>query len=296
VTPAPSPSPTPVPIPFTLAWITDTQTLTMYESIGKAIVPMFRWVEESRGEYNTVALIHTGDLVENGANPKYWDRIHLGIDEIGTDLPLIPAAGNHDVAKSNTGYAVWRTQPFFARLAPERQYREGEGYYEVIEVGGESLVIVALGYLSCDEEGMAWARGVFDAHADSVGILAVHSYLSKSPYTSAIWTREGKRLREGVVDPCNNVRLVLCGHVHGTAIHEEWFDDDADGNAERLVTALRHNEQDRDTVGQVGWLRMLTFDPITRDLNVMTYSPFLDKHYTSKSREAEENFTLHNAF
>lgn len=294
--PTPTPSPTPEPTPFTIAWITDTQTLTMYESIMGAIVPMFRWVEQTRDEYDTVALIHTGDLVENGWNQRYWDRINPGIAEIGTDLPFIPAAGNHDVAKNRTSYEPWFAQPFMARLAPERCYRGGEGYYEVIDAGGMSLVIVALGYLSCDEEGMAWARDVFDAHADSFGILAVHSYLSKSPHSSAIWTHEGKRLHEDVVASCGNVRLILCGHVRGTARHDEFFDDDGDGTAERLVIALRHNEQDRRYPDQVGWLRMLTVDPMERSINVSTYSPFLDRTFTSKSKAADENFLIEGAF
>lgn len=295
-TPSLTPSPTPVPTPFTLAWITDTQTLTMYESIAAAIVPMFRWVEQTREEYNTVALVHTGDLVENGWNQKYWDRINLGIEEIGMDLPFIPTAGNHDVAKTEKSYEPWFEQPFMERLAPERCYRGGEGYYELIEAGGESIVIVALGYLSCDAEGMAWARDVFDAHKDSIGILAVHSYLSKSPHTSAIWTDQGGDLREHVVIPCENVRFVLCGHVHGTARHDESFDDDGDGKEDRLVIALRHNEQDRRYRDRVGWLRMLIFDPLARTLEVQTYSPFLDKHYTAESRAAGENFVIENAF
>jgi len=295
-TPSPTPTPTPVPTPFTIAWITDTQTLTMYESLAEAIVPMFRWVEQTREEYNTVALVHTGDLVENGWNQKYWDRINAGLAEIGTDLPFIPAAGNHDVAKTKKSYEPWTAQPFMERLLPEQCYRNGEGYYACMEAGGESLVIVSLGYLSCNEDGMAWAREVFDAHADSIGILAVHSYLSKSPYTAAIWTADGMRLRENVVSPCKNVRYVLCGHVRDSARHDEAFDDDGDGTEDRLVIALRHNEQDRRWPDQVGWLRMLTFDPIARSLTVNTYSPVLDRNYTVKDKIEEENFIIENAF
>jgi len=54
-----------------------------------------------------------------------------------------------------------------------------------------------------------------------------------------------------------------------------------------------YNFQDYDT--DCGQLRLLTFDPLSRDLSVMTYSPYRDRFYRDGYfHEAE--FVLENAF
>ena len=239
--------------------------------------------------------MHTGDIVENGWSDTYWSRISPAIDSLG-DIPFVPAAGNHDVAKKRGGYEPLQKQGFIQRQDPDCQYKDGAGYYVRFSAGGMDVLVLALGYLSIDEDGFAWARSVFDANPDCYGILAVHSYLSyMGPRTSTL-TPRGQRCRDGIVAQCKNVRLVLCGHVKEDARYEETFDDDGDGVAERLVTALRHNDQSAKRLTRIGFLRLLTFDPLARRITVTDYSPFLGKGRTNAYGTPVPPVVIENAF
>ena len=290
------PTPTPAPTPFSIAWITDTQTMTMYPSLAPALLPTFRWIAQSREEYNTQLLIHTGDFVENGWNPLHWERINPAIALLEGELPFLPVAGNHDVAKKVLSYEPYLAQPFIAWQAPERQYRGGEGYYERFTAGGTDFLVLGLGYLSVNEAGLAWAREVFRQNDDCVGILAVHSYLSYGSDRTSELTGHGALLRQEVVAPCGNVRMVLSGHVKGNALRIENFDDDGDGQAERQVVCMRHNYQQNRYPDQVGYLRMLIFDPVSRAVSVLTCAPAQGSFTAAPDRADEEHFTIENAF
>lgn len=214
----------------------------------------------------------------------------------GGNIPFVPAAGNHDVAKKRGGYEPLQKQGFIQRQDPDCQYKDGAGYYVRFSAGGMDVLVLALGYLSIDEDGFAWARSVFDANPDCYGILAVHSYLSyMGPRTSTL-TPRGQRCRDGIVAQCKNVRLVLCGHVKEDARYEETFDDDGDGVAERLVTALRHNDQSAKRLTRIGYLRLLTFDPLARRITVTDYSPFLGKGRTNAYGTPVPPVVIENAF
>lgn len=294
-TPVPTPVPTPEPTPFSIVWMSDTQTMSKSERLSAAIQPMFDWVVQNREAESIQLVVHTGDIVENGWNDTYWSRISPAIDSLG-DIPFVPAAGNHDVAKKRGGYEPLQKQGFIQRQDPDCQYKDGAGYYVRFSAGGMDVLVLALGYLSIDEDGFAWARSVFDANPDCYGILAVHSYLSyMGPRTSTL-TPRGQRCRDGIVAQCKNVRLVLCGHVKEDARYEETFDDDGDGVAERLVTALRHNDQSAKRLTRIGYLRLLTFDPLARRITVTDYSPFLGKGRTNAYGTPVPPVVIENAF
>ena len=68
--------------------------------------------------------------------------------------------------------------------------------------------------------------------------------------------------------PNPNVRLVLCGHVCGTGYRAEDIDDTGDGVPDRRVNAMLYNYQHYEL--ESGQIRLLTFDPVSHGLTVMT--------------------------
>ena len=115
-TPVPTPVPTPEPTPFSIVWMSDTQTMSKSERLSAAIQPMFDWVVQNREAERIQLVVHTGDIVENGWNDTYWSRISPAIDSLG-DIPFVPGAGNHDVAKKRGGYEPLQKQGFIQRHA-----------------------------------------------------------------------------------------------------------------------------------------------------------------------------------
>ena len=98
--------------------------------------------------------------------------------------------------------------------------------------------------------------------------------ISRRTRTLPSW---GKRCSNAWVKPNPNVRLVLCGHICGTAFRSDDLDDNGDGVPDRRVNAMLYDYQDH--VIDSGQVRVLTFDPASRGLTVLTYSPPLDRYF-----------------
>ncbi len=199
-TPVPTPEPTPEPTPFSIVWMSDTQTMSKSERLSAAIQPMFDWVVQNREAESIQLVVHTGDIVENGWNDTYWSRISPAIDSLG-DIPFVPAAGNHDVAKKRGGYEPLQKQGFIQRQDPDCQYKDGAGYYVRFSAGGMDVLVLALGYLSIDEDGFAWARSVFDANPDCYGTQLSVLHGAADKYADAQGTALPRRHR-GAVQKC----------------------------------------------------------------------------------------------
>lgn len=281
---------------FSIIWFSDTQSVAEKPNSAAYIPDWFRWIGDSRGMMNTVAVVHTGDLVENGWNPVYWERMNKGIDLIPDDIPFIASAGNHDVAKRDYDYTPWLAQPFVKRYLPQHTFNGGEGYYALPESNGTKLVIVAIGYNSITDEGLKWMRSVFDKYPDHFGIIVAHSVLSynKSDRSSSIYTASGKRIMDEVTALCPNVRIVLCGHVAGMSMKSEKYED-TDGN-ERNVYVLRYNYQDCSQLNRIGFLRVLKFTPMDDKVEIITYSPILDRYHNKGDDPKKEHFVLNGIF
>lgn len=290
-TPAPTltPSPSPAPTPFTLVWISDTQSYTYYNEYFYIFPQMMDWVSNNIERHNIVAMLHTGDVTENGWRDSCWVPIDEGLKKIEGKLPYLIVAGNHDLGSKLQEYGSYLQRNFVTQMDEQTKYQDGKGCYMTFEAGGTDFIVVGLGYDMLAQEDMDWACSVFDAHADHVGIFITHSYLGltgNSPH--------GKLLSNGIISKCKNVRLVMCGHYRGVLSTVETFDDDGDGVDERTVNVMRYNYQDTPQIP--GYLRTLTFDPTKRSISVSTYSPVLDDYVFDDSATELEQFILENGF
>ena len=90
-----------------------------------------------------------------------------------------------------------------------------------------------------------------------------------------------------------NVRLVLCGHYRGAVTRQQTYTD-ADGTT-RTVPYLMYNYQEDEEKG-LGYLRILTFDPVARTIDVRTYSPYQNDDNYDDGQPELDAFRLAAAF
>ena len=288
-TATPSPTPTPEPQPFSILWIPDTQNMTVDDYAP--IEAIADWAEEHAAAENIRYAVHTGDIVNSGLRDSSWERIAPSMQRIAAAVPLITAAGNHDIGRGNTGdysfYLRWR---FDAPLPEAQLFQGGRGSYALLDTDVGEFILAAIGAYP-NEESFAWLRETFAKYPERIGILVNHDYLRPS----GAHTSYGKMVYEQAVVPSKNVRFVLCGHNGGIAYRVDALDDDGDGTADRSVQQMMLNHQDDEK--RTGYVRILTFAP-DRSLTVDTYSPYVDDHdyYTKKPANGEESFILENAF
>ena len=287
--PTPAPTPTPEPQPFSILWIPDTQNMTVDDYAP--VAALADWTEAHAAEKNIRYAVHTGDIVNSGLRDSSWERIAPSMQRIAAAVPLMTAAGNHDIGRGNTGeysfYLKWR---FDTPLPEEQLFEGGRGSYALLDTDAGNFILVAIGAYP-NEDSFTWLREIFAAHPDRIGILINHDYLRPN----GVHTSYGRMMYEQAVVPSANVRFVLCGHNGGIGYRADELDDDGDGTADRTVHQMMVNHQDDEK--RTGYVRILTFTP-ERSLIVDTYSPYMDDHdyYTRPPSNGEESFTLENAF
>lgn len=293
--PAPSPiptavsTPTPTPGPsaetFSIVWTSDTQHYS--ELHPEYLTAMTQWTHDHQAEYNIKAFIHTGDMVNRAASTRQWGNIDAAFDLLGNDIPFLALAGNHDVGTDEIDY-----QYFLKHVAARYPYvsdfyQKGRGAYVELPMETRSFLLIGTGWAYKDAA-VAWLNKTIAKYSGHIVILAVHSYLN----TEGMLTDGGEILFEQVVKKNPNVRLVLSGHRDDIAFRTDAIDDNGDGLPDRTVYAQLYNYQEIKKDGGGGYFRLLTIDPINRNMQVKTYSPYFDDWKTGEA----EQFTVENVF
>ncbi|MCL2694815.1 MAG: metallophosphoesterase [Clostridiales bacterium] len=278
---SPASTATPIPTPFSLVVFPDTQVYT-YKS-NNVFEVMTQWAADTKEQYNTLAVLHVGDIVEERTDPLHWEKAAHAISLLKGHLPFYPVAGNHDVGWPRTvHYERYLAQDFCDARDPELLYKGGACWAQPLHAGGTDFLLLGIGW-QVDADYIPWAREILAAWPDRVVILVTHSFLTKGGRL----TEEGQLMERELLRDFPSVRLVLCGHAKGA---KRWAQTHEDGSQ---THALLFNVQKENARGLYrGYLRLLTFDPITRTLTVVTYSPFSDSYLRSDKNE----FVIENAF
>ena len=284
-TPSPTPTPTPEPTPFTLVWMSDTQNYTRNDP--EVFFAIRDWILDNREKENILFVAHTGDVVD-GFSPFMWGNAAEALVPILEVLPGMVVSGNHDISKSGSQY-YFLQQPYAQMVQKEGQiFQDGSAAYVTFRAAGMDFLVFGVGYeVVCTD----WMNEVISEHPDHVVITVLHKGLQET----GAFTKETRAIFLDVMPGCPNFRLILCGHQRGSMTRTEWFDDDGNGEPERSVTIMMYNFQDDRMKGK-GFLRLLRFDPMSRNIEVSTYSPWFDQWGYEKATEEENHFVLENAW
>ncbi len=292
-TATPLPTPTPAPTPYTIVWMSDTQEYaSTYPDIYNS---MMQYVADNIEKQNIVYLLHTGDLINNAYTDHDSLRAEAAFDLLPDTLPILTVCGNHDLKKTknefgyiaNADYSPYKNYIFDTDLDPAHWAENGVNHYALFSAGGADFLFLSIGY-GLEEQGVDWANEIIKQYPDRIAVVCTHSYMQPTWKLSG----PGKILYNGVVAPNASVRLVLCGHLPGAQRYARETDTDGDGETDRTVQEILFNYQYEPDGGH-GYLRLLTVDPVTGNVHVTTYSPWLDDY---DYREAKDTFDLPGLF
>ena len=277
-TPTPFVPPTPAE-PFSLIWFSDTQYYAYKRP--EIFQSMADWAVRMQEDYRTLAVVCTGDIVDNRKYQRHWDNADAAISKIRETMPFYCVAGNHDVGADAVDYTAYRQADFCS--APEQINFSEDGRCWVLPLPKQELLLCGIGWQN-DTEYASWFVSAVSEYPDYSAVLLVHSFLNDD----GTLTVNGKRVEKAVLSVCPTIRLVLCGHNDGST---RWTKTYPDGHT---VNALMYNFQDDKKYG-LGYARILMFNPGTRNLAVTTYSPFLDD-YNYYRDVGRDTFTLYDAW
>jgi hypothetical protein len=281
--------------PCTIVMLPDTQHYSRkYPDLFYAQTD---WVRRNRDKENIAFVTQVGDLV-NDRNKRMdeWDVAGKAMWALDGVVPWGVALGNHDYDDHGenrvaTGFLKqfgperFKNVPWYGGASPN-----GLNSYQLFSASGVDFIAFHL-EVEVPDPAIAWASGVLNRYPKRAAIVSTHSYL----YGQGGIGRRGRD--EKRTDNCNSAEetwnklvrrnpqifMVLCGHVQKTVEYHQVSINDA-GN--RVLEMLADYQKRKD--GGEGWLRLIRLVPASREIQVRTYSPVLDKFET----DADSEFTV----
>lgn len=280
---------------FSIIVLPDTQ---MYAEFNpEFFCAQTQWIVDHKDLLNIVFVQNTGDIVNNGAaDLKQWQVASDCFAKLEGQVPFGIVPGNHDVDKIGDRNATFKaynqTFPlsrFYLYPWYRGDYLENQNNYQVIHAGGEDLLFLNL-EVDPPDDVLEWANKVLQDNQDKRVIVTTHVFLNDKSGQRAdkVHFRTGNNTAEDIwqkiiAQNCN-VFMVWSGHFH-----------DADGenqlastnNCGRPVHQIVQDYQARDKGGE-GRLRIYTFSPEQKIIDVQSYSPVTDTFEV----DADSQFTL----
>ena len=302
---------TPTGSSFSIIVLPDTQYYSSNQSNGT--LAMFnsqtQWIVNNRSADKIAFVIGLGDIVQNGNNNgnfSEWINANSAVslldNPVTTGLPQgIPysfGVGNHDQGPSGDGSpddTAGYNQYFGASRYSGKSYYGGhygtdnDNHYELFSAGGMDFIVINIAYMDPGSDGaeltsvLDWANGLLQSNSTRRGIVASH-YLINEGF-NASWSDQGLATYNALSgNP--NLFLMLAGHWTPP---EGQRTDVSNGN--RVFTFL--SDYQEDGFGGDGWLRILTFVPSSNQIQVQTYSPFINQSENSPSGHFTVNYDMH---
>ena len=286
---------------FSVVVLPDTQYFCeeSHGGVAEMFYEQTQWIVENAELYDIRAVLHVGDLVNNGhQSVDEWLVGQSALETLEQRMPEYPwgipygiAIGNHDQAENSLpGETAFYNMYFGVDRFTGRDYYGGHfGEHNdasyLTFVSGELKFLAVffeydqpgepVGNDGPDPEVLAWARGVVAAHPDHLVIAVGHSCMpgtgpgSGVPTVDTPFSTQG-RIRWETLRGEPNLRLMVCGHVEDEGRR-------TDVAASTVHTLL--SDYQFDDFGGSGKLRLMTFDPGQGELEVRTYSPYFDQWY-----------------
>lgn len=231
-------------------------------------------------ERRTSMVVHAGDWV----NRPYLSQEYQWLETMTSaelleesNIPYMISWGNHDYAPAGERNDRLMLQRHFTMSRFERSLQgtpwefggshDIDNYYYKADISGARLLFLTVGFYSADKPtrpGLAWARQIIESHPDHTVVLATHSIVGKGV---GAWTNQ--HTLDALVDPHDNVRLVLGGHITGTGV--AWRQTEHPHGAWGILT----DHQGR-IYGGEGYYKHISVDMENKLMYVNTYSAWLD--------------------
>jgi len=290
---------------FSIVVLPDTQNYTdsSFGGAPKYFYDQTKWIRNNKDRLNIVMVAHVGDIVQDPDSRAQWEVADKAMKTIDNQVPYILCLGNHDIAddqSTKTGArntllndyfppSRFTENPLYGRNfgADKRAHfmepGKSDNYYLYFTGGGVKFLIIALEFKPRDKV-LAWAGKVAAAHPDHRCIVLTHGYLDASAKLNisryGIKGNNPREIWEEFVKRHRNVFLVLCGHMLGESVLTS---RGAAGN--KVHQILSDYQNDYVGNGGRGYLRIMTFLPDARKIEIRTYSPSAGTYLTrTKSR------------
>ena len=274
---------------FSVILLPDTQNYA--EKYPETYVNQTLWIRKQLKEDNIKFAVHLGDIVQNPTQKNEWENANRAMQILDGVVPYSMVPGNHDMVVKERNSTLYN-QFFSPKRFQDRKWYGGhmgttnDNNYCFFEGAGLKFMVISLEFAPRDET-LAWAAGICQKHPDRRVIVATHCYMRPTGRDTGCATsynvagNSGEQMWQKLIRKQKNIFLVVSGHVLGVGLQTST--NDAGGKVLEMLTDYQGLPNGGD-----GWLRTLKFIPSENKIQVITYSPLLDKY----NKDAKEAFSI----
>ncbi len=269
------------------------------------------FLRDEKDTFGLGIVLHTGDIVDN-CTAAQWRVAADALHRLDGHISYMLVPGNHDISSTretalNQYFKRGDMSTGHVRI---QQREEGrlDNSYAIVHLRGEPWLFLGLEFAPRDQT-LRWAASVLDAHLELPTVIFTHAYLyhdgnrydrNISPpqryhpdsyqVTPEQGIGDGQDIWSALVEPYEQVRLVLSGHVIPDGVARSEIQRQSGSVVHELLT----NYQRCDTCpcaeveGGGGYLRIFELSEDRRALSVTTRSPYLEESLD----DAENRFEI----
>jgi 3',5'-cyclic AMP phosphodiesterase CpdA len=291
--------------PFTIVALPDTQVYSrLYPDI---FMKQTQWILDNQKTRNIVFVTHLGDIVDDNTEEQ-WQNASKAMAVLDGKIPYAVAPGNHDMEWGGNASLFdkhfplsrlkqspsWGGSFLEAKGAYEKTPHNGnKSNYHLFSAGGTDYLSFNLQFCPTSSE-LEWTANIMETYKFRRTIIATHSFLDHNGNRTtfeecAKYQHEGNNAGQEIWDhlvskrKLNNLFLILNGHnidtitggsrrtdlVNDKPVHQLFSD---------YQYLFGHNS---------GYLRIMTFSPKDKKIQVQTYSPSSNTYLDDKDNKFE---------
>ncbi len=277
--------------PFSIVLLPDTQYYCskLPDDADNTYRKQAQWIVDQQGARNIQFAVHLGDVTHNNTTDQWQiaSTAHAILDDAG--VPYSMAPGNHDYLvggdfqRSGSQFDAWFGPDRFSGQPWYGENLDGSNLnnWTTFDVGPMQFGVLTLEYAP-RKDALCWAEDVLAAHPDHRVIVATHCYQTRgggyagncpnSNYTTP--GADGQTVWDELSSRHGNIFAVVAGHVGGAEhrvsvgnvgndVHEMLVDYQFEGRCTASNVASCDEACWASTYTGNGWLRVMTFDPLT---------------------------------
>lgn len=295
----------------TFVVLPDTQTYL--EQCPEVFDSQIDWLVANRKKID--AVFQVGDLTQDNA-PVEWSYMQKAfnrLDKAGIIYSI--ALGNHDIGSkpgqfSDVHNTVVANKYFPLSSCRQKKYWGGsadgktlDNYYITFKSGGADWLVLNLEFGASDEA-LSWADSIVTLNPTKYVILNTHAYLysdstlldgkdSWRPQQYGIAKEAGRTVNDGqgiwkkLLSKHRNVIAVFCGHILKSGVGTLVSTSEKGTKVYQMLANFQRGVVNSKLGGE-GYLRIVTFNNKTKEIDVKTYSTWNKTPHPSE----HHNFTF----
>lgn len=289
----------------TFVVLPDTQTYL--EQCPEVFDSQVDWLVANRKKID--AVFQVGDLTQDNS-PVEWAYMQKAFHRVSqAGIPYSVVWGNHDIGSKPGKFSDIHNTAMANKYFPLSGYKRKsywggsadgktlDNYFINFRSGDTDWLVLNLEFGPSDEA-LQWADSIVGIHPDKLVILNTHAYLYCDstlhdgkdwwcPQGYGIGKESGRTVNDGagiwekLLLKHRNVIAVFCGHVLKSGVGT-LVSIGKEGNKVYQMLANYQRGVEGSRLGGEGYLRIVTFNRKTREIDVKTYSTWNKAYHPSE--------------